>query len=111
MDLIRSEDVLDDVVKQFVVDAHGYFAYAASGLTLTIVRALSVQPPIADDQDYYTYLWVESVNGFFLLRQQVLQCAAQSAQEWVVVRRIEPNDTFNFFFEFLDGIEEYVKTI
>jgi len=104
----RDERVLEDPVPHFVTNEHGYFAYADSGLSLTIVRAHSFQTPITDPENYPSYLWVESVNGFYLLRQEVLEGAPQP---WVIVREVLPEEPHNFFYEFLAVLEDYARSL
>ncbi|MBM3464682.1 MAG: hypothetical protein FJX76_21505 [Armatimonadetes bacterium] len=99
---------LKDTIVQFVTSEHGYFAYSAQGRSLTIVRAHSYQPEIVDEEEYHTWLWVESLDGFYVLRQQIV---AHEPKEWTIVAEIIPAERYAFFIEFLDHLPEFVAAL
>lgn len=102
---IAEERLIDDPVEHFVTNENGYFAYSQSGRALAIVHAHSIQPPIDNADDYQTFLWVETVDAFFLLRQRIVNAEPQA---WSIVREIVPYQRHNFFYHFIDVLAEYL---
>lgn len=102
---IVQEEEMDEEVLQWVVDASGYHAYTRAGLGLQIIRSASVQPPIENPAQYQTWLWMETVQGFFLARQSVIESVPQ---EWRLARRITPGEAHRFFVDFKDVVLDYI---
>lgn len=103
---LESERVMEDEVLHFVTHETGYRAYTARGLRLDIIRSESIQPDIGDPGDYYTWLWTETFQGFYLMRQRV---TASRAAGWEVVREFVPRDPYGFYFDFLDRIRPALR--
>ena len=103
---IMQEQILCDDVLHWVTDDLGYHAYSRGGLVLSIVRSASIQPTISDEQDYVTWLWVEALQGFFVMRQRIVETQPQG---WVIVRRLTPSAHHGFFADFRDGFEGWVE--
>jgi hypothetical protein len=105
---IVNERVIRDEIVHWVYDDLGYYAYAGSGLTLNIVRSISVQLPIENPDDYSTFLWLETLQGFFLARQRLLD---SSPQGWWLIRELMPDESHAFFQRFGDSIHDYLAGI
>lgn len=100
-------EIEPDEVIQFVTHEVSYIAYTRMGRRLDILKSTSVQPPIADQQDYDSYLWVKALQGYFVLRQRYVESIAEP---WHVISELEPETDFRFYEEFLDVVEEFVAS-
>ena len=69
------EDIIlrDDEIALFDAGKNGYYAYLLPGDRIDIQHAFSFQPPIENFDDYFSYMFVESLQGFFVFRQRVLE--------------------------------------
>ncbi len=101
---VTAEEMEREVV-HWVTDPCGYFAYTADGAGLAIVRSLSIQLAIEDPLDYHTWLWLETVQGFFLARQRFVEFAPGG---WWLVRRFEPGASEHFFHEFGERLPDWL---
>lgn len=105
---IVDEHLVRDEVVHWVYDDFGYHAFTSSGMTLNIIHSVSVQLPIERPEDYFTYLWLETLQGFYMARQRIVESAPQG---WWLVRQLIPGNTYNFFQEFQDNIEDYLERL
>lgn len=105
---IINERLMQDEIVHWVWDTLGYYAFTSSGMSINIVRSTSVQPSIQRPDDYYTYLWLETLQGFFLARQRIVDSAPQG---WWIVRQLIPNVGHHFFQAFQDDIASYVERL
>lgn len=96
----EEEHVHDEII-DFIMDATGYYAVSTCHGLITIVRSKPIQPPIGDERNYTTYLWVEGSLGFYLLAQQIVK---GKPQEWFLLRCITPEAKYGFF----DAFEEHL---
>lgn len=81
-----------------------YYFLAADGRRGDIIKCRNIQPPIQDYENYETYLWLKTVQGYFLLRQHFVD---GGAQEWRICREIVIEDpSFDSFEEIGDHLEE-----
>ena len=92
--LLKSIVAMDDDVTHFVVYEKGYYALLRTGRRLDITRIHAFQPGIDDFDDYFGYLFIESIDGFFIMRQRILE---NRAQMWVAVAELVPFETGDFF--------------
>jgi hypothetical protein len=92
------EETLEDEIIAFEMDPEGYLAITANHGFITILRSKSLQPPISNEQDYLTYLWVEAAEGFFLLSQQIREGKPEG---WLLIRRITPESREDFFHDYM----------
>ena len=97
---------INDDITHFVYDEHAYCAYTARGLRLDIRRAVSVQPDIPDGEDFYSYMWVDAQQGYFLLAQRFIHGRAAG---WMVYREMIPHDSHGFFTAFAEELGAYIK--
>ncbi|HXE71090.1 MAG TPA: hypothetical protein VNO81_00390 [Candidatus Nitrosotenuis sp.] len=107
-DLQFDEWPLDEEVTRFLTDSERYVAFTASGMELRITRARAFQPPMEDPDDFPTFMWTETLEGYFLMRQHIVQ---NHAQGWRLIRRILPRGPrqASFFYEFEDQLLDYIE--
>lgn len=102
-----SEWPMEDEVFRFVTDNQNYSARTRAGMELRILKAWTYQPPVEDENNFATFMWVQTVEGFFLLRQHLVHSQALS---WYLVRRVLPSPGQpHFFHDFQDLLPEYVE--
>lgn len=99
---------MEEEVVHWSFDENGYHAFTATGKPLNIVRSLSLQPPIASEDDYYTWLWLETLQGFYVARQRIVEAMPQG---WWLVRQVVPASPHLFFQHFSDELEAYVMRL
>jgi len=92
---------IGDEVKTFVVNGDLYFGVTCRGLVFYIIRGHSIQTDIPDVEDYYTYMWANCKEGFFLLRQHFYMGVPGP---WFLEAEVIPTDRTPAFFE---RIREY----
>ncbi len=85
---------LDDEITLFDIDKNGYYAYLRSGDRLDIMHAFNFQPPIDNPLDFFSFMFVESLQGFFLLRQRILE---NRPLPWYTYMQFIPEKTTVFF--------------
>lgn len=102
-----SEWTLEDEVLRFITDATSYTARTRAGMELRILRAWSFQPPVEDENNFASFLWIQTLEGFFLLRQHLVGSQAMS---WHILRRLipEPGQP-HFFHDFQDELPTYIE--
>ena len=93
-DLLESYTTLRDEVKHFEAYDRGYYAILRRGPRLDILRVFNFQPEIEDFDDYPTYMFIQAVQGFFILRQDVRQ---GRVEPWFVHAELVPKDPASFF--------------
>ncbi|MHB2016735.1 MAG: hypothetical protein ACYCW6_07285 [Candidatus Xenobia bacterium] len=96
---------VEDEIVHFLCDPSIYIAYTRRGLKLHIIRSTTLQPDIANDQDFFSYMWVEAKEGFFLLTQHFLEGVPKL---WTVYREMIPTEPQNFFFDFQDDLPAWI---
>jgi hypothetical protein len=97
---------LEDEVLHFEMGA-SYTAWTRSGQALRILRACSYQPPLRDPENHPTFLWVEALEGFYLLRQHLL---GVQPLPWYVLRRVVPDPgECHFFFGFQALLGDFIQ--
>lgn len=97
-----------DEVIQFVTHDLSYIAYTRTGRRLDITKSMSAQPAIVNPDDYFSYMWVKALQGYFLLRQRYVESVAEP---WFVVRELKPETDFRFYEEFLDELDAYLACV
>jgi hypothetical protein len=102
-------DFLDNLTDVFLVDEEvalfeasklGYYAYLRRGGRLDIRQVFTCQPPIDDFNDYFSYMFVESLQGFFLLRHRMLENKPQPWTVFLALKPAEPLLLFRQAYEF-----------
>ncbi|MGE0489726.1 MAG: hypothetical protein AB7S38_10980 [Vulcanimicrobiota bacterium] len=102
------ELVRDELVTDFVTHQSLYVIRLETGARIEVTRCFTRQPPIEDEHNYATFMWVKSLQGLFLLRQQFYQGRALG---WQLVREVTPVDGgLHFFEEFDDQILDYITS-
>lgn len=102
-----SEWPMEDEVFRFVTDHMNYSARTRSGMELRILKAWTYQPPVQDETNFATFMWVETVEGFFLMRQHLV---FNQALPWHILRRVIPSPGHPYFFhDFQDVLPDYIE--
>lgn len=100
---------MDEEVQRWEVAPADYFLYTLSGNKIRITRAEALQPPIRDPEDYPTFLWIQALEGYFLLRQHIVK---GKAHPWRIVRRILPEESDpTFYTDFKDRLLDFVEEV
>ncbi len=86
----------DDEVITFETYESGYYALLRRGERLDIIKTLTFQPAIISSDCYSSHIFLEALQGFFLLRQQVIDGAFQ---HWEVCAEFVPHQPHSFFSE------------
>jgi hypothetical protein len=92
--LLESFIVLEEEVHLFEAYEHGYFALLQRGPRIDILRIFNFQPEICDFNDYPTYMFIESMQGFFIMRQDVRE---GRPGPWIVCAELHPRNPIAFF--------------
>lgn len=100
---------IKEEVKSFVTDKLSYYGVTISGFLFNIVKTHNYCPEIKDHEDYFTYMWLECTDGFFLLRQHFLQ---GFALPWVLEGELIPKERdMNFFYTVRDFFSEHTEML
>ncbi len=86
----------DEEITIFEAGETGYYAYPRLGRRIDIQRAFNFQPPIDNFDDYYSFMFVESLQGFFLFRQRIVE---NKGETWRVFLEMTPREPRAFFNE------------
>lgn len=86
----------DVEIINFVTEGGVYCFKTADRRRGDIAKVRTLQPSVLNHDDYYSYMWVQAVQGYFLLRQQFL---GGQAQEWRLIREITVEDPGMEFFD------------
>ena len=84
------------LVCNFHSSATAYVAFCQDNVRLDIAKCRSYLPPMIDLLDHCNYMWIQSLQGFFILRQQV---RGRVSDEWYVIAEVEPDEFSSYFFE------------
>ncbi|MFA6449068.1 MAG: hypothetical protein WCX65_06370 [bacterium] len=84
----------EDEITLFDASDKGYYAYLRLGGRLDIIHAFNFQPPIENFDDYYSFMFVESLQGFFVLRQRIIE---NKERPWHIFLELAPREPAAFF--------------
>lgn len=94
-------------VRHFVAYDRGYYAILRTGERFNITFIHTFQPAIADFDDYFTFLFIQTDVRFFILRQRILEGRAEGWESFV---EVVPEERAGFFRRaagepgFLEGV-------
>ncbi|MFC1474966.1 hypothetical protein ACFLQK_02865 [bacterium] len=91
---LKDVKMLEEEVTHFEVYENGYYVLLRRGDRLDVTRAFNMQPPIENSDDYYSYLFAETQQGFFLMRLRVL---GNVAQGWELYLEMTPEEPWRFY--------------
>lgn len=95
---------IKEEVRSFVTDRLSYYGVTTSGFLFNIVKTHNYCPDISDHNDYFSYMWLECVDGFYLLRRHFLH---GFALPWVLEVELIPDERdMNFYFIIRDYLTE-----
>jgi hypothetical protein len=78
------------------VDSSAYYFIATDGRRGDIIRCRTFQPEIQDPDDYFFYMWTESIQGHFVLKQRFV---GGQGQEWFLIGEVEVDQVGPLAFE------------
>lgn len=78
------------------MDQGAYYFVASDGRRGDIVRCQTCQPQITDENLYFFYMWVEALQGYFLLRQEFSE---GRPQQWQLIGEIEVEERGPWVFD------------
>lgn len=84
----------NEQITHFEAYGQGYYALLQNGQRLDFVRVESFQPPIANFDDYCSYLFVEAQSGFYILRQRIVE---NIVHPWELHLEIKAREPAHFF--------------
>jgi len=73
----------------------GYYAILRRGDRLDIIHSLHLQPPVEDPGNYFAFMFVETLQGFFLLRQRVFENRPENWEVYLEITAAEPHRFFS----------------
>lgn len=83
-------------VVTFVAAPGAYYFILSDSRRGDVLKVHTLQPSIEDHDYYASYLWVQALQGYFLMRQLFVE---QRAQEWRVVAEFQSQPLESDFFE------------
>lgn len=86
----------DIEVVTFVATDGAYFCILGDSRRADIIKTRNFQPPIADPEDYASYMWIKAYQGHFVLRQQFVE---NQPTGWRVVQEVEAEESDDNLFE------------
>jgi hypothetical protein len=87
---------VNEEVIHFEAYREGYYAILRRGDRLDIQRIFHIQPPIVNENDYFAFMFAQTLFGFFLFRQRVVE---NKPQPWEVYMELIPESPHSFFVE------------
>ncbi len=100
---------IQEEVKEFVTDKYAYYGVTISGFLFNIIKCKTLQPPIENPDDYYTYMWTQCEGGYFLLRQRFIEGVSLS---WFLEVQVIPyTPSHTYFMEMADFLVENPKML
>ncbi len=89
---------------EFITAGSAYYFVTSDGRRMDVAKVRSIQPEIQDHDRYPSYLWVEAVQGYYVLRQWFM---GGRPGGWRLIRELEQvEETFGFFDTQGDLLEE-----
>lgn len=101
--LVKEEIAMEEEIIDFYIEDGVYFAVSTSGRIFHIRKIVGIQPEIINEEEFFTYLWMETIEGFFLLRQQIKE---GKVSKWTIEKEIIPFEYFNFFENYQEKIKK-----
>lgn len=84
-------------VLRFVMTSESYTIYAEPDMRLDVARCQAVEAPDDSSLSSWSYMWVQSVQGFYILRQPALKGRCQPGT-WTIVGQVFPEEFSSSFF-------------
>jgi hypothetical protein len=104
--LVKEEIILEEEIIDFYIEDGVYFAISTSGRIFHIRKIVCIQPEILDEKEFFAYLWMEAIEGFFLLRQKIKE---GKAEKWILEKEVVPFEYFNFFENYQKIFKEMLR--
>ena len=86
--------------------APGEYTALTSAGKFKLLKCKSIQPPIENPDDFYTYLWAQAEDRYFVFRQRFEKGVSGS---WEIFQEIIPEDTGEFFSDFVPVLNEMLE--
>ena len=94
-----TQSVLRGAVLDFVSTPSSYTIYVEPALRLDVARCQSLEAGPLPDGPYWSYLWVQAVQGFFVLRQPIIE---GRPGPWEMLYQVEPDEFSSLFFPWVE---------
>lgn len=99
----------EELVIEFQTTRDSYSMWTETGMRCDIMKCHTQHLGSGDPENYPSYMWVKSLQGYFVMRQEIKD---NKAGNWIILREIQPDDPGRYFFEeFADNFEAYVRAI
>lgn len=91
-------------VLRFITTPEAYLIYLEPGLRMDVARCIPKDAPEGSGElGNWTYLWVQAVQGFYVLRQPSIGADPLCClKPWVAVLQITPAEFSTSFFPWLE---------
>lgn len=97
---------IKEEVRHFVTETHSYYGVTSSGLVFIIINHDVISGVVEDTRDYFGYMFVECVDGFYILRQRFIKGIAL---DWVLEVELELEERYQtLFYDLRDIFRENV---
>lgn len=93
LDNLQNAFYRDEEIMTFEANTTGYYAYTRPGFRFDITHAFNFQPPIDNFDNYFSFMFVESLQGFFIFRQHVFE---NKEEPWCIYLELIPRAPHSF---------------
>ncbi|MCE1245309.1 MAG: hypothetical protein LWY06_01560 [Firmicutes bacterium] len=101
--VFKAEPVKKEI-RQFVTEDNAYYCVTMKGEVYYIVSLEVLSEDAEDKEDFFSYMWVKTTNGYFIFSQRFHKLIAL---DWVVdVEIIPETDECRFFYDMRDYLRE-----
>jgi hypothetical protein len=94
LDNLQNAIYRDDEIVHFDAGENGYYAYTRPGARIDITHVFNFQPPIGDFGGFHSFMFVESLQGFFIFRQRIFE---NKEEPWRIYLELTPREPLCFF--------------
>jgi hypothetical protein len=92
---------IGEEVKDFMTERSAYYGITRSGFLFNIMRTKTIQPHIEDENDYHSYMWIQCIDGYYLLRERFINGYGIG---WYLEAEIIPGSRSSDFFIKMAGL-------
>ena len=86
-------------VLRFVTTSESYTIYLEPDQRLDVARCQAIEAPEGSELEAWSYMWVQALQGFFILRQPALARGRnRQPAPWTAVAQVTPAEFSSSFF-------------